>query len=43
MADGKDLAVVPLPAAANFDGLAAAYGSVYVSTTDGKILCFGSR
>ena len=43
MVDGKDLAVLKLPAAANFDGLAAAYEKVYVSTVDGKVLCFGKK
>ncbi len=43
MADGRDLAVLPLEAPPIFDGLAAAYGTIPVSTTDGCVSCFGQR
>ena len=42
LADGKKLAERDLPAPA-WDGLAAAYGNLYVSTQDGKVLCLGRR
>jgi outer membrane protein assembly factor BamB len=41
MADGRDRAVAKLPAPAIFDGIAAAYGRILVSTTDGRVVCFG--
>ncbi|MCY3023719.1 MAG: PQQ-binding-like beta-propeller repeat protein [Planctomycetota bacterium] len=34
---------VTLSAPALHDGLIAAYGRIYVSTTDGKVTCFGQR
>jgi outer membrane protein assembly factor BamB len=37
---GRSLGEIPLPAPAVFDGLAAAYGRLYVATEDGKLLCF---
>jgi hypothetical protein len=43
MKDGRDLSVIDFKAPAVFDGLAAAYERVYVSTTDGRVLCFGAR
>jgi outer membrane protein assembly factor BamB len=39
-ADGKTLAERDLPAPV-WDGMAAAYGRVYVSTRDGKLICLG--
>ena len=38
-ADGKKLAECPLPAPPVFDGMAAAAGRLYISTTDGKVMC----
>jgi hypothetical protein len=43
MATGKDLAVADLPAPVSFDGMIAACGNVYVSTTDGKVVCLGEK
>jgi len=40
-ADGEKLAEVALEAPPVFDGMAAANGSVYISTTDGKVLRLG--
>ena len=37
---GRSLGEIPLPVPAVFDGLAAAYGRLYVATEDGKLLCF---
>jgi len=42
LADGKKTAERDLPAPV-WDGLAAAYGNLYVSTQDGKVLCLGRR
>jgi outer membrane protein assembly factor BamB len=42
-ADGQVLAQQPLEAPPRFDGLAAADGKLFLVTSDGKILCFGSR
>ena len=42
-ADGKTLANHKLPAPPVLDGMAAADGCLYVSTTDGRILCFAAR
>jgi len=39
-ADGEKLAEQQLDAAPVFDGMAAANGRLYLSTTDGKVLCF---
>jgi len=41
VADGKKLAAYRLDSAPVFDGLAAAYGQLYLSTMNGKILCLG--
>jgi outer membrane protein assembly factor BamB len=41
MNNGRDRAVVKLPAAAIFDGIAAARGQVFVSTVDGSVVCLG--
>jgi outer membrane protein assembly factor BamB len=41
-ADGQKLAEVKLAAAPVFDGLVAATGRLYLSTTDGKVLCLGA-
>ncbi|MBM3858531.1 MAG: methyltransferase domain-containing protein [Verrucomicrobia bacterium] len=40
--DGKKIATYRLKAAPVFDGLATAYGQVYLSTLDGKVHCFGA-
>jgi hypothetical protein len=40
MSNGRDRAVARLPAAAIFDGIAAAHGRVFVSTIDGQVTCF---
>ncbi|MFH0938183.1 MAG: PQQ-binding-like beta-propeller repeat protein [Planctomycetota bacterium] len=40
-ADGKKLGEAKLAAPTIFDGMAAAYGRLYVSTQDGKLRCFG--
>ncbi|MHC4914209.1 MAG: outer membrane protein assembly factor BamB family protein, partial [Planctomycetota bacterium] len=42
-ADGKELGNVELPAPPVFDGMAAAGGRLYVSTTDGRLRCLGKR
>ena len=39
-ARGRSLGEIPLPAPAVYDGLAAAYGRLYVATEDGTLLCF---
>ena len=41
-ADGKTLAERDLPAPV-WDGMAAAYGRLFVSTRDGKLICLGRR
>jgi hypothetical protein len=41
-ADGKGLASYRLASMPVFDGLAAAGGRLYLSTTDGKVLCLGA-
>ena len=41
--DGKQVAQRPLEAPPVWDGMAAAGGRVYLSTSDGKILCLGGR
>jgi len=38
-ADGKKLAEYPLDAPPIFDGMAAANGRLYISTTDGNVVC----
>jgi hypothetical protein len=40
-ADGKRLADIALAAPPTFDGLAIAYGRVFVSLADGSLVCFG--
>ncbi len=42
-ADGKKLAEYKLDAPPVFDGMVAAGGRLYVSTMDGKVVCFGPR
>ena len=42
-ADGKKLAAYELGAMPTFDGMAAAKGRLYLTTTDGKVLCLGSE
>ncbi|MBA4386693.1 MAG: hypothetical protein C0404_01860 [Verrucomicrobia bacterium] len=39
--DGRKLSSVPLPAEPVSEGVAAAGGRLYVSTRDGRIMCFG--
>ena len=41
-ADGKRLASYRLDSMPIFDGMAAARGNLFVSTTDGKVLCLGA-
>ena len=41
MSNGRDRAVAKLPAAAIFDGIAAAYGRIFISTVDGQVVCLG--
>jgi hypothetical protein len=43
MRTGRDLSVVTLPAPANFDGVAAAHGRVFVTTSDGQLICIGEE
>jgi hypothetical protein len=42
-ADGKTLADVRLAAPPVWDGAAAADGRLYLSTTDGKVVCLGGK
>jgi hypothetical protein len=42
-ADGKILFETALPAMPVFDGMAAAGGRLFLSTTDGKVLCLGKE
>jgi len=42
-ADGKKLGQYKLDAAPAWDGLAAAYGKLYLSLKDGSIVCFGEN
>jgi hypothetical protein len=42
-ADGSKVAEYPLSAPPVDDGLAAAYGCLYISTVDGKLLCLGEK
>ncbi len=42
-ADGQDLARIPLDCQPVFDGLALAYGKVFMATVDGRIVCFGGE
>jgi len=41
--DGKTLAAYELGAMPAFDGMIAARGRLYVSTTDGRVLCLGAE
>ena len=41
--DGSRLAVQKLDAPPVFDGMAAAYGYLYLSTVDGRVFCLGER
>jgi outer membrane protein assembly factor BamB len=42
-ADGKTLRQYPLESEPVFDGMAAAYGRLYMATKDGKILCMTGK
>jgi hypothetical protein len=42
-ADGRKLADHPLDAPPVWSGLAAAAGRLYMTTTDGKVRCFGPK
>jgi len=42
-ANGKTIGEIKLPAAPVQDGIAVAGGRVYVTTVDGRVLCFGSK
>jgi hypothetical protein len=42
-ADGRKLAEYPLTAPPVFDGLIAAAGRLYCSTTDGKVICMAGQ
>jgi hypothetical protein len=42
-ADGQTLREYPLEAEPVFDGMAAAYGRLYLSLKDGSIICFGGE
>ncbi|MHC4253546.1 MAG: hypothetical protein ACYS9X_30880, partial [Planctomycetota bacterium] len=42
-ADGKKLRELKLAAPPVWDGMAAAYGRLYVSLADGRIVCLGNR
>ena len=39
--DGRDLARIPIDAQPVFDGLALAYGKVFMATVDGNVVCLG--
>jgi hypothetical protein len=39
--EGKQLAAYRLPSVPVFDGLAAAYGRLFLSSADGSVLCLG--
>ena len=41
--DGHKLAEYQLDSLPVFDGLAAAAGRLYLSTTDGRVICFGAK
>lgn len=41
--DGKELARYRLESAPVFDGMAAAYGRLFISMTDGSLLCMGQQ
>ncbi len=40
--DGSQLGQCRLDSPPLFDGMAAAYGKLYISTTDGKVICMGA-
>ena len=42
-ADGKKLSELKLGSMPVFDGLAAARGKLYMTTTDGKLICLGGE
>ena len=42
-ADGKKLSDYDLGTSPTFDGMAAAYGRLYLTTLDGKLLCLGDQ
>ena len=42
-ADGMELSHYDLGASPTFDGMAAAYGRLYLSTLDGKLVCPGAQ
>jgi len=41
--DGRPLCELPLPAPPAFDGMAVADGRLLLSTTDGRVVCLGSK
>ncbi|NQT37649.1 MAG: hypothetical protein HQ581_09185, partial [Planctomycetes bacterium] len=41
--DGRQLTQLPLPGTPVFDGMSAAAGRLFVSTTDGEVLCLGKK
>jgi hypothetical protein len=41
--DGKELARYDLNSSPVFDGMAAAYGRLYISTVDGGVLCLAGK
>ena len=43
LADGRLLHTLPLAHAPAWDGLAAGGGRLYLSTADGRLLCFGAE
>ena len=43
ISNGEKVTELPLEAARVWGGMAAASGRVYLSLTNGKILCFGPR
>ena len=42
-ADGRKLAEHRLASAPVYDGMAAARGRLYLSTADGRVVCFGGQ
>lgn len=43
VSDGKKLKEIGLDSPPVYEGMTAAYGRVYVSTADGRLLCFGKE
>jgi outer membrane protein assembly factor BamB len=41
--DGQELPSVALPATPAYDGMAAAYGKLFVTLRDGRLLCLGGK